>query len=110
MHKDFTKDELIRVKNLSSSVLEGDNIIKVAKEKNLDVFKVGKKAEEMSKMFPNDDFVSVTFARDKFSKGDYTCKAENSDGETFTEILDNNLRRYALESSNGFSRTFRIPV
>ncbi|MBR2525731.1 hypothetical protein IKE67_04630 [bacterium] len=102
LHKNCTNDELIRVKNLSHSVLEGDNIIKVAKEKNLDVSKVAQKAEEMSKMFPDNEFASVIFARDRFSKGDYTCKAENFDGETFTEILDNNLNRYALESSKEY--------
>ena len=102
LHKNCTTDELIRIKDLSSSVLESDNIIKVAKEKNLDVSKVAQKAEEMLKMFPNDEFVSVTFAKDRFSNEDYTCKAENSNGETFTELLDKNLHRYALESSKEY--------
>ena len=92
-------EERLKIRELAPSVLDGDNIIKVAQEKNLDVKKVAKKAEEMSKMFPEDELIGVTFARDKFSKGDYTCKAESIHRESFTEILDKNLNRYALESS-----------
>jgi len=99
IHKNCTSEERGKIKELSTSVLEGGNIIKVAKEKDLDVKKVAKKAEEMSKMFPEDELLSVTFARDVYSKGDYTCKAENINRETFTEILDKNINRYAIESS-----------
>lgn len=91
-------EERLKIRELAPSVLDGDNIIKVAQEKNLDVKKVAKKAEEMSKMFPEDELIGVTFARDRFSKGEYTCQAENYKRESYTELLDKNLNRYALES------------
>ena len=102
IHKNCTAEERGKIKELATSVLEGDNIIKVAKEKDLDVKKVAKKAEEMSKMFPEDELIEVSFARDKYSKGDYTCTAENYYRETYTELLDKNLNRYALEESKGY--------
>ncbi|MBR1681273.1 hypothetical protein IJ707_05745, partial [bacterium] len=100
--KNSTPEERLKIRELATSVLEGDNIIKVAKEKDLNIKKVAKKAEEMSKMFPEDELLTVTFARDVYSKGDYTCKAENINRETFTEILDKNLNRYALESAKEY--------
>ena len=99
IHKNCTAEERGKIKELSTCALEGDNIIKVAKEKDLDIKKVAKKANEMAKMFTEDELVGVTFARDKYSKGDYTCKAESYNRESYTEILDKNLNRYALESS-----------
>ncbi len=102
IHKNCTAEERGKIKELATSVLEGDNIIKVAKEKDLDVKKVAKKAEEMSKMFPEDELIEVSFARDKYSKGDYTCTAENYYRETYKELLDKNLNRYALEESKGY--------
>ena len=99
IHKNCTAEERGKIKELSTCALEGDNIIKVAKEKDLDIKKVIKKANDMAKMFTEGELVGVTFARDKYSKGDYTCKAENYNRESYTEILDKNLNRYALESS-----------
>ncbi len=99
IQKNCTAEERGKIKELSTCALEGDNIIKVAKEKDLDIKKVAQKANEMAKMFPEDELIGVTFARDKYSKGDYTCKAESYNRESYTEILDKNLNRYALESS-----------
>ncbi len=96
--KNCTVEERGKIKELSTCALEGDNILKVAKEKDLDIKKVAQKANEMAGMFSEDELIGVTFARDKFSKGDYTCKAESYNRESFTEILDKNLNRYALES------------
>ncbi|MBR1943062.1 hypothetical protein IJ843_04950 [bacterium] len=102
IYKNCTPEERLKIKELATSVLEGDNIIKVAKEKDLDIKKVAQKSEEMSKMFPEDELLTVTFARDAFSKGDYTIKAENYNRETYTEILDHKLNRYALEETKGY--------
>jgi len=102
IYKNCTPEERLKVKELATSVLEGDNIIKIAKEKDLDIKKVAQKSEEMSKMFPEDELLTVTFARDVFSKGDYTIKAENYNRETYTEILDHKLNRYALEETKGY--------
>lgn len=99
IQKNCTPEERRKVKELSTCALEGDNIIKVAKEKNLYIPKVIKKVDDMANMFPEDELLSVTFARDKYSKGDYTCKAEGYNRESYTEILDKNLNRYALEFS-----------
>ena len=99
IHKNCTAEERSKIQEMATCALEGDNIIKVAKEKNLYIPKVIKKANDMAKMFPEDELLSVTFARDKYSKGDYTCKAESYNRESYTEILDKNLNRYALESS-----------
>ena len=99
IHKNCTAEERSKIQEMATCPLEGDNIIKVAKEKNLYIPKVIKKANDMAKMFPEDELLSVTFARDKYSKGDYTCKAESYNKESYTEILDKNLNRYALESS-----------
>lgn len=99
VYKNSTPEERLKIRELAPSALDGENIIKVAKEKDLDIKKVAQKADEMAKMFPKDDLLEVKFARDAYSKGDYTCSAENYNRETYTEILDKNLNRYALESS-----------
>lgn len=99
VYKNSTPEERLKIRELAPSALDGENIIKVAKEKDLDIKKVAQKADEMAKMFPKEDLLEVKFARDAYSKGDYTCSAENYNREKYTEILDKNLNRYALESS-----------
>ncbi len=102
IYKNTTMEEKQKIQKLSTCPLDGSNIIKAAKEKGLNVEKVAKKAEEIAKIYDEKDLSGVTFARDAYSKGDYTIKAENYLRDSVTEVLDNNLNRYAIESSKRY--------
>ena len=89
------------VKILSKTDLSSENLVKAAKEKGLDCQKVANKVNEMSKLV-GDDLKEISFARDAFSKGDYTLRATKNDKSEIKEILDNNLNRYALETLDSY--------
>lgn len=100
--KESNVEEYQRMKQLTGSVLNGDDIIAAAKEKDLDLNKLSSKAEEMSKVFPKDELIGVRFAPNPLSKGEYTIEAENYYRDSYKEMLDSNLNRYAIENKKGY--------
>lgn len=106
--------DIKRVKELIDTPLTGENIIKTVQEPTkIDTKKLAEKVGDMVKTIGEDGLEEVTFARDAYSKGDYTLVAVKKDyGDdddftktsiknkdvTMTEIVDSKLNRYALES------------
>lgn len=98
---DFYKN----AKVLANTDLEAENIIKAAKQKDLDCEKLAQRVNELSD-FAGGSTEKVVFAKDSYSKGDYTITAIKSNDSTVKVILDNNMNKYALEqldytTSNG---------
>jgi len=81
--------------------LEGKNIRAALDEQGLDFKKLATKVNEASNM-AGKDMKGIVFARDEYSKGDYTIKVTKNDGSTITESLDNKLNRYALETVDSY--------
>ena len=87
------------VKILAKTDLGADNIVKAVQEKGLDCKKVANKVDEMSALVGN-DLQRVVLSRDAYSKGDYTIKVTKTNKSEIEELLDNNLNRYALETTD----------
>ncbi len=97
-------EEQQNAKTLAKSYLSAENIIKAAQEKDLDCKKVVKKTNEMVKSIGEDKLREITFARDCYSKGDYTLTASNTQNKDINqECLDNKLNRYAFETISEYT-------
>ena len=96
---DFKPEEQLNAKVLSKTRLSSDNILKAAQEKDLNCKKLAKKTDEMVDLIGKDNLKDISFARDAYSKGDYTIIAKDKrNGNITKEILDGKLKRYALET------------
>ena len=107
-------EDIKRVKNLIDTPLTGKNIIKTVQEPTkIDTEKLAGKVNDMVKTLGEDGLEEVTFARDAYSKGDYTLVAVKNDVEddddftkvdvknndvTVKEVMDSKLNRYAVET------------
>lgn len=101
---ELSPEEQQNTKTLAKSYLSADNIIKAAREKDLDCKKVVKKTDEMVKSIGEDKLREITFARDCYSKGDYTLTASNTQNKDINrECLDNKLNRYAFETISEYT-------
>lgn len=106
--------DIKRITQLIDTPLTGKNIIKAVQEPTkIDTKKLAGKVNDMVKTLGEDGLKEVTFARDEYSKGDYTLVAvkkgvvndddftkavvKNND-ITVKEVMDSKLNRYALES------------
>ena len=85
------------VKTLANTDLHPENILKITKEKNLDCKKIAKNVNEMSDM-AGDDFKNVIFARNRYSKGDYTINVKKANGSEINAMFDSNMNKYAFET------------
>ncbi|MBR2525734.1 hypothetical protein IKE67_04645 [bacterium] len=91
-------DEVVEnAKALSHTDLDATNIVKAAKEKGIDCKKVAKNANELSD-FAGKGLEKVVFARDAYSKGDYTLTAMKPNNASVKVILDKNMNKYAIET------------
>ena len=84
-------------KILASTDLEATNIVKAAQEKDIDCKKLAQKSNELSD-FVGKDLEKVVFARDIYSKGDYTLTAMKPNSASVKVILDNKMNKYAMET------------
>lgn len=91
------------VKVMQNCALNVDNIIKAAQEKDLDCKKVASKANEMANTIGEKDLKEVTFTRDEYSKGDYKLIGTKNNDNKITELLDKNINRYALETTETYA-------
>lgn len=108
-------ENLQKVKDLMDTPLSGKNIIKITQEPTkIDTEKLATEAKDMEKLVGEDNIEEMIFARDKFSKGDYTLTASSKDSldkmstfarykKTYQETLDKNLDRYSIEASDRYS-------
>mgnify|MGYP005924323065 FL=1 len=106
--------DIKRVVQLIDTPLTGKNIIKTVQEPTkINTKKLADKVNDMVKTLGEKGLEEVTFARDEYSKGDYTLVAVKKgvvDDDDFTksvvknnditmkEVMDSKLNRYALES------------
>ena len=108
-------ENLQKVKDLMDTPLTGKNIIKITQEQaKIDTKKLATEAKDMEKLVGEDNIEEMIFARDEFSKGDYTLTASSIEfldnlptivtyKKTYKETLDKNFERYSMESSDRYS-------
>lgn len=109
-------ENLQKVKDLMDTPLTGKNIIKITQEQaKIDTKKLAAEAKDMANTVGEDNIDEMIFARDKFSKGDYTLTASKegkflsptsekvSYSKTYEEVLDKDMNRYSIETSDGYS-------
>ena len=108
-------ENLQKVKDLMDTPLTGKNIIKITQEQaKIDTKKLATEAKDMEKLVGEENIEEMIFARDEFSKGDYTLTASSIEfldnlptivtyKKTYKETLDKNFERYSMESSDRYS-------
>ncbi len=114
----MSPEDVKRVKQLIDTPLDSKNIIKTVQEPTkLDTKKLAGKVNDMVKTVGEDNLKEITFARDVYSKGDYTLvavKNEPDDDMDFTkfkikgaettlkEVMDSKLKSYAVEELTSY--------
>ena len=93
----YENEMLENARLLAKTELEPANIIKAVHEKDIDYKKLAKKVDEVADL-AGDDVKEVIFARDAYSKGDYTITATKKNNSQITQIVDKNMKRYAMET------------
>lgn len=99
-------ENLQKVKDLVDTPLSGKNIIKITQEQaKIDTKKLANEANNFTEALGKENVDEMVFARDKFSKGDYTLTAYDANirSRTYTEVLDKDLSRYSIETKEKYS-------
>ncbi len=114
----MSPEDVKRVKQLIDTPLSGENVIKAVQEPTkLDTKKLVKKVDDMVKTVGEDNLKEITFARDAYSKGDYTLVAVKNKPDadvdfskskikgaeiTLKEVMDSKLKSYAVEELTSY--------
>ena len=114
----MSPEDVKRVKQLIDTPLSGENVIKAVQEPTkLDTKKLVKKVDDMVKTVGEDNLKEITFARDAYSKGDYTLVAVKNEPDadvdfskskikgaetTLKEVMDSKLKSYAVEELTSY--------
>lgn len=99
-------ENLQKVKDLVDTPLSGKNIIKITQEQaKIDTKKLANEANNFTEALGKENVDEMVFARDKFSKGDYTLTAYDANirSRSYTEVLDKDLSRYSIETKEKYS-------
>lgn len=99
-------ENLQKVKDLVDTPLSGKNIIKITQEQaKIDTKKLANEANNFTEALGKENVDEMVFARDKFSKGDYTLTAYDANirSKSYTEVLDKDLSRYSIETKEKYS-------
>lgn len=92
-------DELSKVGKLSGTPLDSDNIITIAKDKNLS--NMEKLSEVVNKFAASSTEIRrISFAKDEFDNEAYTIRADMEDNGSKILLLDKDLNANALEIVN----------
>ena len=89
-------EELEKVGKLANTQLDSDNIINIAKDKNLtDMDKLAKTVNDFAKSSP--DIRRIAFEKDEFDERAYTIRTDMADNGSKILLVDKDLTPSALE-------------